>query len=69
MKKLIKQLEHGRWVLIEKDKKNPLEEAWPLMEGLYERVEGGAWVNKKTGEFYKVKITDTLEYDLVGEAA
>ncbi len=55
MKKFIKQLEHGRFVLIEKDLKKPFEEAWPLMEGLYERVGGGAWVNKKTGEFYKVK--------------
>lgn len=55
MKKLIKQLEHGRIVLIEKDLKSPFEPAWPLMEGLYERVEGGAWLNKKTGEFYKVK--------------
>jgi len=34
-------------------------------------VDGGVHVsgkNIKVGEFYKVKITDTLEYDLVGEA-
>jgi ribosomal protein S12 methylthiotransferase len=33
-------------------------------------VDGGVYVsgnNLKVGEFYKVKITDTLEYDLVGE--
>lgn len=34
-------------------------------------VDGGVYVsgrNLKVGEFYKVKITDTLEYDLVGNA-
>ena len=34
-------------------------------------VDGGVYVtgkNLKVGEFYKVRITDTLEYDLVGEA-
>jgi ribosomal protein S12 methylthiotransferase len=34
-------------------------------------IDGGVYVSGKglkTGEFYKVKITDALEYDLVGEA-
>lgn len=55
MKKLIKQLMKGRVVLIEKDKKNPFEEGWTLDEELYERVEGGEWINKKNGEPYRVK--------------
>jgi hypothetical protein len=53
--KIRRRLENGRVVLIEKKKKNPFEPAWTLNEGLYERVEGGAWKNKKTGEFYRVK--------------
>ena len=36
-------------------------------------VDGVVYVNSdkplKTGEFVKVKITDTLEYDLVGEVS
>lgn len=40
-------------------------------EGDAPEVDGCVYVsgkNIKVGEFYKVKITDTLEYDLVGEA-
>jgi len=55
MARRINQLLRGRVVLIEKNKKNPIEEAWPLNEELYERIEGGSWKNKKTGEFYRVK--------------
>lgn len=39
-------------------------------EGDAPEVDGGVYVSGKDikiGEFYKVKITDTLEYDLVGE--
>ena len=39
-------------------------------EGDAPEVDGGVYVSGKgikIGEFYKVKITDTLEYDLVGE--
>ena len=41
-------------------------------EGDAPEVDGCVYVSGKelkTGEFYKVKITDTLEYDLAGEAA
>jgi len=54
-KTIIHQILYGTFVLIEKGTKKPFEEAWTLDSGLYERVEGGAWKNKKTGEFYRVK--------------
>ena len=54
-KRIINQLLRGKFVLIEKNTKRPFEEAWTLDSGSYERVEGGAWKNKKTGEFYRVK--------------
>jgi len=46
-------LKNGRWVKLEG--KRPIEEAWSLSPEQYERVEGGAWKNKKTGELYRVK--------------
>jgi len=55
IKKISNHFLKGRVVLIESRKKKPPEEAWTLNEGLYERVEGGAWKNKRTGEFYKVR--------------
>lgn len=53
--KIHKLLKNGRWVLLDRDKKNPLEEAWVITPELYERGEGGAWINKKTKEPHRVK--------------
>lgn len=59
-------------VLIDEAQEGEIGKYLGRSQGDAPEVDGTVYVtgrNLKVGEFYRTKITDTLEYDLVGEIA